>query len=140
MINFSTGPIAFIVLDRLDEPGGDAWREKCGFNVRMQGRLHAAKFSVKPPRTPVGPAPGAYRIRQIPGGVTPSPARNQTFLTPGVKRHASTGMIWSAEAGTDRYGDRETGPAPDPEHKAGVEAAGVVRDGARAACADREGV
>ena len=49
-------------------------------------------------------------------------------------------MIWSAETGTDRYGDRETGPAPDPEHKAGLKAAGVVRDGARTARPDREGV
>lgn len=38
-------------------------------------------------------APGAYRVRQIPGGATLSPARNQTFLTPGVKRHASAGMV-----------------------------------------------
>jgi len=33
------------------------------------------------------------RVRQIPGGAIPSPARNQTFLTPGTKLHPSTGMV-----------------------------------------------
>jgi hypothetical protein len=32
---FPPVPIAFIVPDRLDEPGGDIWRERYGFNVRI---------------------------------------------------------------------------------------------------------
>ena len=46
----------------------------------------------------------------------------------------------SVQAGTDRYGDRDTDPAPHQEHEAGPEAAGVVRDDARPARADRESV
>lgn len=42
----------------------------------------------------------------------------------------------SVQAGTDRYGDRDTDPAPHQEHEAGPEAAGVVRDDARPARAD----
>lgn len=46
----------------------------------------------------------------------------------------------SVQAGTDRYGDRDTDPAPHQEHEAGPKAAGVVRDDARPARADRESV
>ena len=45
-----------------------------------------------------------------------------------------------AETRTDRYKDRDEGPAPDPEHQAGRKTAGVVRGEARAAHPDREGV
>ncbi len=75
--------------------------------------------------------PGSLRGGKVESNAEGKPSLNYRVIPSFINRNDM-----SVQAGTDRYGDRDTDPAPHQEHEAGPEAAGVVRDDARPARAD----
>jgi len=90
----SRSPSSFRIVS-FDEPGGDAWRERYGFNVRMQGRFHAANFSVNRNAAPHSGRPGTRCLSgpADPRGSHPVTGTKPNLPNPGGQTPCIDGMV-----------------------------------------------